>query len=72
MIHKTPEADTWDLTMRSHKLWKTFAEGLRDQGLDPLQVLGWKQTGSLLFIAYIASAASNSYSTLKIWIGLVF
>ncbi|KAJ0110880.1 hypothetical protein Patl1_03122 [Pistacia atlantica] len=48
MIHKTPGSEKWDLAMRSHKLWKKFAESVRDQCLDPLQVLGWKKTGSLL------------------------
>lgn len=48
MVHKEPESDTWDLTMRSYKLWQMFAEKVRAQGLDPLQELGWKRTGSLL------------------------
>ncbi|KAI9382796.1 hypothetical protein POPTR_014G177300v4 [Populus trichocarpa] len=48
MVHQEPESDTWDLTMRSYKLWQMFAEKVRAQGLDPLQELGWKRTGSLL------------------------
>ncbi|XP_065874388.1 uncharacterized protein [Euphorbia lathyris] len=48
MGHKSPESDTWDLTMRSHELWSMLAESIRDQGLNPLEVLGWKKTGSLL------------------------
>uniref|UniRef100_A0A3N7HKF3 FAD-dependent oxidoreductase domain-containing protein 1 n=1 Tax=Populus trichocarpa TaxID=3694 RepID=A0A3N7HKF3_POPTR len=40
MVHKEPESDTWDLTMRSYKLWQMFAEKVRAQGLDPLQELG--------------------------------
>lgn len=48
MVHKTPGSDTWDLTIRSHKLWTMLADSLRDQGLDPQEVLGWKKTGSLL------------------------
>lgn len=48
MVHRTPGSEIWDLTMRSNKLWKMLADSLRDQGLDPLQVMGWKQTGSLL------------------------
>ncbi|KDP45239.1 hypothetical protein JCGZ_15104 [Jatropha curcas] len=48
MAHKSPESDTWSLTMRSHELWRMFAESIRDQGLNPLEVLGWKKTGSLL------------------------
>ncbi|KAF2284599.1 hypothetical protein GH714_027475 [Hevea brasiliensis] len=48
MVHKSPESDTWDLTMRSHKLWAMLAENIRYQGSNPLEVLGWKKTGSLL------------------------
>ncbi|WCJ37256.1 FAD-dependent oxidoreductase family protein [Euphorbia peplus] len=48
MGHKSPECDTWDLTLRSHILWSMLAESIRDRGFDPLQVLGWKKTGSLL------------------------
>lgn len=46
MVHNTPGSDKWDLTMRSHKLWVMLAESLHEQGLDPLQELGWKKTGS--------------------------
>jgi hypothetical protein len=31
--------------MRSHKLWEMLAESIHDQGLNPLEVLGWKKTG---------------------------
>ncbi|KAK3184684.1 hypothetical protein Dsin_031970 [Dipteronia sinensis] len=48
MVHKTPGSDTWDLTMRSHKLWEMLAGSIEDQGLNPLEVLGWKKTGSIL------------------------
>ncbi|XP_021274625.1 uncharacterized protein LOC110409568 isoform X2 [Herrania umbratica] len=48
MVHKNPGSQTWELTKRSHQLWKRLAETIRDQGMDPLQVLGWKRTGSLL------------------------
>ncbi|GMI70874.1 hypothetical protein like AT5G48440 [Hibiscus trionum] len=48
MVHKNPASDTWELTKRSHQMWKILAETIRDQGMDPLQVLGWKKTGSLL------------------------
>ncbi|EOX93737.1 FAD-dependent oxidoreductase family protein isoform 2 [Theobroma cacao] len=48
MVHKNPGSQTWELTKRSHQLWKRLAETIRDQGMDPLQVLGWKKTGSLL------------------------
>ncbi|KAH7576524.1 hypothetical protein JRO89_XS01G0098800 [Xanthoceras sorbifolium] len=47
-VHKTPGSDTWDLTMRSHKLWMMLAESIDDQGLNSLEVLGWKKTGSML------------------------
>ncbi|XP_030934237.1 uncharacterized protein LOC115959794 isoform X2 [Quercus lobata] len=48
MVHKTPGSDTWELAMRSRKLWEMLAESICDQGLNPLEVLGWKKTGSLL------------------------
>ncbi|OMP07927.1 FAD dependent oxidoreductase [Corchorus olitorius] len=48
MVHKNPESETWELTKRSHQLWKMLAETISEQGMDPLQVLGWKKTGSLL------------------------
>ncbi|KAM4070357.1 hypothetical protein ACB094_12G159800 [Castanea mollissima] len=48
MVHKTPGSDKWELEMRSYKLWQMLAESIRDQGLNPLEVLGWKKTGSLL------------------------
>ncbi|MBA0700549.1 hypothetical protein Goari_021930, partial [Gossypium aridum] len=48
MVHKNSASETWELTKRSHQLWKMLAETIRDQGMDPLQVLGWKKTGSLL------------------------
>ncbi|XP_050205013.1 uncharacterized protein LOC126655050 [Mercurialis annua] len=48
MAHKSPESDMWELTMRSHNLWKMLADSIHDQGLNPLEELGWKNTGSLL------------------------
>ncbi|XP_052112748.1 uncharacterized protein LOC107472160 isoform X2 [Arachis duranensis] len=48
MAHKTPGSDIWDLTWRSHQLWKMLAESLKEQGLNPTVELGWKKTGSLL------------------------
>ncbi|OMO86808.1 FAD dependent oxidoreductase [Corchorus capsularis] len=48
MVHKNPESETWELTKRSHQLWKMLAETISEQGMDPLQALGWKKTGSLL------------------------
>lgn len=45
MAHKTPGTDTWDLSKRSYELWNMLAESLVDQGLNPLDVLGWKKTG---------------------------
>ncbi|KAL3850471.1 hypothetical protein ACJIZ3_012353 [Penstemon smallii] len=47
-VHKTPGSEKWDLAMRSHQLWEGLAETIQNQGLDPLQALGWKKTGSLL------------------------
>ncbi|XP_021816438.1 uncharacterized protein LOC110758821 [Prunus avium] len=48
MTHKTPVSDLWDFGLRSQRLWEDLAESLSEQGLDPLQLLGWKKTGSLL------------------------
>ncbi|KAL2935859.1 Hydrogen cyanide synthase subunit HcnC [Bienertia sinuspersici] len=48
MINKTPGTDVWDLAIRSQKLWHLLADNLQDQGSDPLEKLGWKNTGSLL------------------------
>lgn len=46
MVHKTPGSDKWELDMRSYKLWQMLAESICDQGLNPLEVLGWKKTGN--------------------------
>ncbi|CAM8980196.1 unnamed protein product [Rhodiola kirilowii] len=48
MTHKTPGSDIWELAMRSHKLWEELAEQVKDDGMNPSQVLGWRRTGSLL------------------------
>ncbi|KAK9747815.1 hypothetical protein RND81_02G015800 [Saponaria officinalis] len=48
MAHKTPGTAVWDLALRSQNLWQLLAETLHDQGIDPLEELGWKKTGSLL------------------------
>ncbi|CAK9171252.1 unnamed protein product [Ilex paraguariensis] len=48
MIHKTPGSDKWELAMRSRKLWEMFAESIQHQGMNPVEILGWKKTGSLL------------------------
>ncbi|KAJ8748180.1 hypothetical protein K2173_000588 [Erythroxylum novogranatense] len=48
MVHKSPESDSWGLAARSQRLWKMFAESVRDQGRDPFELLGWKKNGSLL------------------------
>ena len=47
MVHKTPGTHIWDLAIRTHRLWVMLAESLREQGLDPLQHLGWKNKGIL-------------------------
>lgn len=49
MAHKTPSSDIWDLALRSQKLWEELAESLSEQGLDPLEQLGWKKTGTNYF-----------------------
>ncbi|KAF6162275.1 hypothetical protein GIB67_008404 [Kingdonia uniflora] len=48
MCHKTPGSDLWELETRSKRLWEMLAMSIEHQGLDPLDVLGWKRTGSLL------------------------
>lgn len=48
MVHKTPGTEVWDLAMRSRTLWQLLADNVQDQGSDPLEALGWKETGSLL------------------------
>ncbi|KAL9239652.1 hypothetical protein vseg_013955 [Gypsophila vaccaria] len=48
MAHKTPGSAVWDLALRSQNLWQLLAETVQDQGIDPLDALGWKKTGSLL------------------------
>uniref|UniRef100_A0A803MC78 FAD-dependent oxidoreductase domain-containing protein 1 n=1 Tax=Chenopodium quinoa TaxID=63459 RepID=A0A803MC78_CHEQI len=48
MIHKTPGTALWDLAKRSQQLWQMFVDNLQDQGISPLQSVGWKKTGSVL------------------------
>ncbi|CAA7396443.1 unnamed protein product [Spirodela intermedia] len=48
MANKTPGSDTWELACRGKQLWEDLAESIRRQGMDPLRVLGWMKTGSLL------------------------
>ncbi|KAI3948384.1 hypothetical protein MKW92_044257 [Papaver armeniacum] len=48
MVHKTPGTEKWELAMRSKRLWEMLAESIEHQGRDPLDLLGWKKTGSLL------------------------
>ncbi|CAN1812094.1 Glycine oxidase [Linum perenne] len=47
-VHLTPEDETWELVNRSHQLWEMLAESVSDQGLSPVDELGWKRNGSLL------------------------
>ncbi|KAK3031860.1 hypothetical protein RJ639_035997 [Escallonia herrerae] len=47
LIHKA-RGDKWELAVRSRKMWETFAESIQNEGMNPLDVLGWKKTGSLL------------------------
>ncbi|ESW12703.1 hypothetical protein PHAVU_008G135200 [Phaseolus vulgaris] len=48
MIYKTPGSVIWDLSQRSHQLWKMLAQSLEEEGLDPMVELGWKKCGSIL------------------------
>jgi hypothetical protein len=67
-VHKTPGSDKWELAMRSHELWEMLADSIHDQGLNPLEVLGWKKTGihTLNFFQITNSSdASTSMHTPK-------
>ncbi|CAL5424827.1 unnamed protein product [Camellia sinensis] len=44
MVHKEPGNDKWELAMRSRKLWEMMAENVQQQGMNPLEILGWKKT----------------------------
>ncbi|XP_077227508.1 FAD-dependent oxidoreductase family protein isoform X2 [Tasmannia lanceolata] len=48
MSHKIPGKDIWELSRRSKQLWEILVERIHLLGMDPLKVLGWKKTGSLL------------------------
>lgn len=67
MTHKTPGSDIWELAMRSHELWRSFAESLHEQGLDPQVHLGWKNTGTIcvcvcvFIIFFFFHVLSNKY-----------
>ncbi|XP_060203019.1 uncharacterized protein LOC132631460 isoform X2 [Lycium barbarum] len=58
--HKSPGTEKWELIMRSHQLWESLAESIQLQGMDPLEELGWKKTGSLL-----VSKTADESATLK-------
>ncbi|GER50041.1 D-amino acid dehydrogenase small subunit [Striga asiatica] len=47
-VHKVPGAEKWELAIRSHNLWEALSESVQNQGMDPLETLGWKKTGSML------------------------
>ena len=62
MAHRNPGSDTWEMAMRSHELWRLLAESLREQGMDPQEHMGWKNTGihntrktrkTLLFLFFV-------------------
>lgn len=48
MGYRTPESDKWELEARSKHLWEEFVQEVEASGLEPLKLLGWKKTGSLL------------------------
>ncbi|XP_074316695.1 uncharacterized protein LOC141652968 [Silene latifolia] len=48
MTHRTPDTPIWDLAMRSRQLWQMLIDNLQAEGIDPLDALGWKRSGSLL------------------------
>lgn len=45
--HKIPGSATWELKKRSHQLWELLAESIRNKDGNPLEELGWKNTGSV-------------------------
>jgi len=45
MVYKTPGSVIWDLSQRSHQLWKMLAQSLEEEGFDPTVELGWKKCG---------------------------
>jgi len=51
MIYKTPGSVIWDLSQRSHQLWKMLAQSLEEEGLDPMVELGWKKCGIYLHLS---------------------
>ncbi|KAM3326005.1 glycerol 3-phosphate dehydrogenase isoform X1 [Capsicum chacoense] len=55
--HKSPGTEKWELMMRSHQLWENLAKSIQLQGMDPLEELGWKKTGSLLVSKTAAESA---------------
>lgn len=57
MAHKTPGSDAWELALRSHELWVMLADSLREQGLDPLELLGWKNTGTPKIVSFSLSSS---------------
>ncbi|KAH9615715.1 hypothetical protein KSS87_009100, partial [Heliosperma pusillum] len=64
MAHKTPGTAVWDLALRSQELWQLLAHTLLDQGIDPLEALGWKKTGMHLYASlhpYPLSATIGCY-----------
>lgn len=46
--NKTPESDKWELAKRSHWLWEMLAKNVHEEGMDPLDELGWKKTGTVI------------------------
>ena len=71
MAHKTPGSAIWDLTWRSHRLWKMLAESVQEQGMNPMVELGWKKTGvtamslyKFLFVCYAVWKGVNQVSYL--------
>ncbi|KAL5998096.1 hypothetical protein ACLOJK_009031 [Asimina triloba] len=43
-----PGSDIWELGLRSKNLWELLAKNIENQGMDPLQELGWKKTDSVV------------------------
>ncbi|XP_024525330.1 opine oxidase subunit B isoform X2 [Selaginella moellendorffii] len=47
--HLNPDSKTWDFSRRSIQLWHEFVAEIQASGVDPLEKIGWRDTGSLLF-----------------------
>lgn len=52
MVHKTPGTGVWNLALRSQKMWQSLADSIQNDGSDPSEALGWRETGAKLLSLY--------------------